>query len=117
MIGVFCPAGRPAGAGELDAVHQRHVEVGDHEIRLELVEGRQTLLAVLSGGHFMAGIAQRQAEQAEQGLGIVDGQDLHPYHSRTRALRAGSNPIACRDLRHSSEAALRVTESPRAPWR
>ena len=59
---------------ELDAVHDRHVDVGDDHVDILRPEHVQPLLAILGLQHLEPGIAQRMVEHGQDGARIIDSQ-------------------------------------------
>ena len=59
---------------ELDAVHDRHVDVGDDHVDILRPEHVQALLAILGLQHLEPGIAQRMVEHGQDGARIIDSQ-------------------------------------------
>src|SRR3569833_1075594 len=72
-------ARRPHLLDDLDAVHHRHVDVGDHHIDILDRQDIEALLAVLGLQDFEAGIAQRVVQHREYRARVVDRQNTHDY--------------------------------------
>ncbi len=65
------------GAGELDAVHLGHGEVGDDEVGLGGAEELEGFEAVVGDGDFVAAGLERGAEDAGDLALVVDDEDAH----------------------------------------
>mgnify|MGYP007070999652 CR=1 FL=1 len=62
---------------ELDAIHHRHVDVGDDDVDGLAGEDVEPLLAVLGLQHLEPGIGQGVAQHREDGAGVIDGENTH----------------------------------------
>jgi len=63
---------------QVDAVHARHVDVGDHQVEFLPPRGGERLRAVLRLDHVVPCVDQREADHLTHGGGVVDYQD--PRH-------------------------------------
>ena len=59
---------------ELDAVHPRHPEVGEHDIGIGLLEEEQSRARVVGPRHFVAILAQQRLE-CRRGVHLVVDHD------------------------------------------
>ncbi len=62
---------------ELDAIHHRHVDVGDDDVDILGLQHVEALLAVLGLQHLETGIGEGVVEHRQDGPGIVYGQNAH----------------------------------------
>ncbi|MNO91254.1 hypothetical protein D3C76_827940 [compost metagenome] len=76
----------PNGPGQLVAVHDRHIAIGNHHIERLCQPGLQTQCAVLGLADPMAEIAQLLFQQHEVGRVVVYHQDVQGCCSRWREL-------------------------------
>ena len=64
----------PRGGEDLHAAHVRHAHVGEHDVRLERRELRETRPAPVRRVRVEAGVAQEDAERLEDPLLVVDDE-------------------------------------------
>jgi hypothetical protein len=83
---------------ELDAVHDRHVDIGDHHIDALGLEHVEPLLAVFGLQHLEARIGERMVQHGQDGAGIVHRQYAqgHPFMIAAKTRRRVQDVPAAR---------------------
>jgi hypothetical protein len=92
--------------GELRAVHARHHDVRDDQIRSRLSNEGQSVHAVFGFNGRVAGVSQEQRQQDPNRLGVIDDQN-QGYGGLSRSWRFGRSP--------NGPARYRTTTAPRPP--
>lgn len=67
----------PDMAGQGQSIHDRHVEIGQHDIRPRLVERVQSALPILGQRHLDPRLFEGCTHQFAHGGGIINGQNAH----------------------------------------
>jgi len=90
-----CAAARADGAGDFNARHSRHHQVGHYQVGGPLLVDQQTLLGIVGGAHVVALRGERRAQHARDLRLVVDDQNSsrHPGPSSIGRLHHRAVPL------------------------